>query len=236
METEQQQQRPLCTKDLEKALDYVVTFGGSHRDGEPLPLFRYIFDLKERVMGCITSHDDVRKLVESDTGKRVTDGIVKFLDADGDGSVSPRDFQAIYEGKLKSTIRENSDTLDKIIPYFGQCAVGLITGYTMGRVVRRVYARKFLILTTGVMMYTGVQFLMQKNFIQQQMLLSLLKQKSKELADFDGDGVVGVDDLSHLVDSQMRLVSTQLGIGGVAPGVLGYGALAAGLRRGLRRV
>lgn len=233
---QQQRQKMLNSKDLENALDYIATFGRPHKQDETLPLFNYIFDLKDKLIGRMSSHEDVRMFVESDAGRRMSEGLVKALDADGDGHVTPRDLQTIYESKLKGAIRNNSDTLDTVIPWAGQWLVGIGSGYLTGRVIRRVYARKYFITLAGATVYTGLQFLAQRNFIEKQLLEAAFKRKVKELADANGDGVVNADDLSCLVENRMRHVSTKLGFGGVAPGVLGYLALAVGMRRGLRRV
>ncbi|ESL06496.1 hypothetical protein TRSC58_05829 [Trypanosoma rangeli SC58] len=174
--------------------------------------------------------------MQSDFGKRASAQFLSFLDADGDGRVTPRDFQVMYDRDLNNFLRRHQRTLDDVLPLIGQCAFGFTMGFVAGRVAHRMYKNKVLILTTSFVLYSGLQYLAQMNFVTQNLLETAFREKLRQLADTNGDGEINREDLNFLVENRMRYVATKLGPGGIAPGVVGYATLGIGLLRGMRLI
>ncbi|KEG14094.1 hypothetical protein DQ04_00621030 [Trypanosoma grayi] len=231
-----QQEQRLNTQDLEDALDLVFTLGKPPEGNETFKVFNYIIDARDAVLGIINSNQEFKKFMASDAGKRLSERVVLALDADGDGRVTPRDFQIMYDHDLKNLIRHNKGTLDDVLPLFGQCLFGFTMGLAVGRQTYRLYQHKAIILTSGLVLYSGLQYLAQMNFVNQKLLEATFQEKLRQVADVNGDGELNREDLELLVENRMRYVATKLGPGGIAPGMLGYATLGLGVLRGLRRI
>ncbi|RNF10061.1 uncharacterized protein Tco025E_06848 [Trypanosoma conorhini] len=229
------QEGRLNTKDLEEALDTVFSLGKPRSENGSFALFEYIVGAGKAILSPLQSRLEFQNFMESDFGKRASAQFVSFLDADGDGRVTPRDFQVMYDRDLKKLLQRHRRTLDAALPFIGQCAFGFTMGFVVGRVAQRMYKSKMLILTSSFVLYSGIQLLAQMNFVNQNVLEAAFREKVRQLADANGDGEINREDLDFLVENRMRYVATKLGPGGVAPGVVGYATLGLGLLRGMRR-
>ncbi|KAG8343837.1 hypothetical protein ERJ75_001181300 [Trypanosoma vivax] len=234
--TEQSQASRLNTEDLENALDYVMALGKQRKGDEPLALLRYITTAKDAAMGYLNKNDDFRKLMESECGKSISGSVVRALDADGDGNVTAKDFQALYDANLKKPLRDNRDTLDVILPYAGQCAVGLAIGFGVGRFARRVLRRKKLIVGVSLAMYSGLQYLAQLSLVNPKAAERLLKSQLSQVVGTDCDGKLSREKINRALENRFQFLSSKLGPNPILPGLAGYATLLLGLRRGLRRV
>ncbi|RNE97411.1 hypothetical protein TraAM80_09334 [Trypanosoma rangeli] len=230
------QEERLNTKDLEKALDTVFSLGKPRSESGSFALFEYIVDAGKTILNPLQSRQDFQNFMQSDFGKRASAQFLSYLDADGDGRVTPRDFQVMYDRDLNNFLRRHQRTLDSALPLIGQCAFGFTVGFVAGRVAHRMYKNKVLILTSSFVLYSGLQFLAQMNFVNQNLLEAAFREKLRQLADTNGDGEINREDLNFLVENRMRYVATKLGPGGIAPGVVGYATLGIGLLRGMRRI
>ncbi|ORC89712.1 uncharacterized protein TM35_000112460 [Trypanosoma theileri] len=230
------QDQRLNTKDLENALDLALTLGKPRNEDNTFKVFEYLFDARDALFNLLNSNQEFQKFASSELGNRVYAQVLKALDADGDGRLTPRDFQILYDRDLKNMLRRNESTLNAVLPLAGQCAFGFTVGYFAGRLAYRLYRSKFIIISTSVVAYSALQYLAQKNFVNQKVLEKAFQEKLKELADVNGDGVLDKNDIEFLVQNRLRYVTTKLGPGGIAPGAVGYATLGLGLLRGMRRI
>jgi Ca2+-binding EF-hand superfamily protein len=232
--------RLLDTDDLKHALDLAVNLGKpSTERGEDgtYRLFELPFYCKKVLWddALASSHNAAfQRFLESDSFKDASNALIKALDMDGDGKLTPKDFQIMYDSKLTPALSRHRDTLDKWLPFVGQCTFGFVVGLGFGALARNMYKGKWWIAGTGLAAYSGLQYLAQQNFVNQKVLEESFKAKVKELADVNGDGEINREDLNALVENRMRFISTKLGPGGLAPGVAGYASLALGFARGIR--
>ncbi|KPA85439.1 hypothetical protein ABB37_01741 [Leptomonas pyrrhocoris] len=232
--------RLLNTDDLKHALDLAVNLGKpwtERSEDGTYRLFQLPFYCKKVLWddGLASSKNPTfQKFLESDSFQEATNSLVKALDMDGDGKITPKDFQIMYDSKLTPALSGNRATLDKCLPFVGQCTFGFVVGLGFGALTRNMYKGKFWIAGTGLAIYSGVQYLAQQNFVNQKVLEEAFRAKVKELADVNGDGEINRDDLNSLVQNRVRFIATKLGPGGLAPGVAGYASLALGFARGVR--
>ncbi|KAH9586152.1 EF-hand domain [Trypanosoma melophagium] len=230
------QDQRLNTKDLENALDLAFSFGKPRNEDNTFKVFEYLFDARDALFNLFNSNQQFQKFMASDIGIRINAQILKALDADGDGRLTPRDFQIMYDRDLKNLLRRNESVLNEVLPLAGQCVFGFTVGYFAGQLAHRLYRSKFIILSTGVAAYSALQYMAQKNFVNQKVLEKAFQEKLKELADVNGDGVLDKKDIDFLLQNRLQYVTTKLGPGGIAPGAVGYATLGLGILRGMRRI
>ncbi|KAG5474330.1 hypothetical protein LSCM1_03110 [Leishmania martiniquensis] len=230
----------LNTDDLKHALDIAVNLGHPPSDKSPngtYRLFEVPFTCKRALWDNWLGHrqgDAFQNFTESERARAVRGLLVKALDMDGDGRITPKDLQLLYETRLTSTLTRHEDTLNKWLPLAGQCAFGGLMGLSVGAVARGAYKRKYRIAGIGFAVYTGAQYLAQQNFVNQRLLEKAFREKVRQLADVNGDGEVNREDINALVENRVKFVATKLGPGGLAPGMAGYASLALGFARGIR--
>ncbi|KAG5474661.1 hypothetical protein LSCM4_03835 [Leishmania orientalis] len=230
----------LNTDDLKHVLDIVVNLGhppSSKGANGICRLFEVPFHCK-RVLWDEWLADwqsgAFREFTESESFRQVRGLLVRALDMDGDGKITPKDLQLMYDTRLTPALTRNQDTLNKWLPFAGQCAFGFVVGLGVGTVARSAYQRKWWIAGIGFAVYTGVQYLAQQNYVNRKLLEEAFRGKVRQLADVNGDGEINREDINALVENRMRFISTKLGPGGLAPGVAGYASLALGFARGIR--
>lgn len=230
----------LDTDDLKHALDLAMNLGKSPTDRTENGTYR-LFELPfycKKVLwddGLASSQNAAFKsFLESDSFREASNSLVKALDMDGDGRITAKDFQIMYDAKLTPALARNRGTLDQWLPFVGQCTFGFVVGLGFGALARNMYKGKYWIAGTGLAVYSGMQYLAQQNFVNQKVLEESFKAKVKELADVNGDGEINREDINALIENRMRFVATKLGPGGFAPGVAGYASLALGFARGIR--
>lgn len=230
----------LNTDDLKHALDLAMNLGKPSTDRSEdgtYRLFQIPFYCKKVLWDdwlASSQNAAFQNFLESDSFKEASNSLVKALDMDGDGKITPKDFQIMYDSKLTPALTRNRHTLDLWLPFVGQCTFGFVVGLGFGALARNMYKGKYWIAGTGFVVYSGVQYLAQQNFVNQKVLEEAFKAKVKELADVNGDGEVSREDVNALVENRMRFIATKLGPGGFAPGVAGYASLALGFARGIR--
>ncbi|KPI89144.1 hypothetical protein ABL78_1788 [Leptomonas seymouri] len=230
----------LTIDDFRHSLDLAMNLGkppAEHNKGVAHYLFRFPFNCK-RVLwddGQTSSHNTAfHSFLESDSFMEAYNSLVKTLDMDGDGKITPKDFGIMYDSKLSPALSRNRDTLEKWLPFAGQCAFGLAVGLVFGALTRNMQKNKLAIASTGLVLYSGVQYLAQQKYVKKRNLEKIFRVKVNALAHVKGDGEVNRDELNALVENRLRFISTKLGPGGFTPGVVGYASLALGFVRGMR--
>ena len=223
------EQQLLNTDDLKKGLNYAVSRGA---DRVTAADFEVLFNAKAKAMGLIegTRAADV---FQSDVAKAAGAKIASALDADGDGSVTPKDFELMFQRQMKY-IDAHRGQLDAYLPLAGQCLFGVATGWGVGGFARRVMSYKVPILILGFGTYSGFQYLAQNNFINQAVLQQQFQEQMTKLLDVNKDGTLDRKDVEALIQKKMEIVNTKLGPGGFAPGAVGYATFGFGLLKGLR--
>lgn len=237
-------ENPLKTDDVIRALNMVANLGEAPDHRSPNGVYRLFelpFELANYLSNSHTangffgsSNRTFAAFRSSPAYAEAHRELVKTLDMDGDGRITPRDLQIMYDKHLIAAMRRDQSAIDLWLPFAGQCVLGYGVGLSISVVARRIYSAKGRILLTGLALYSSFQYLAQQNFLNQQILEEAFRKKVRELADVNGDGAINFDDASAIVDNRMRYISTKLGWGGVAPGIAGYVCLAAGLKRGIR--
>ncbi|EPY40985.1 hypothetical protein AGDE_02940 [Angomonas deanei] len=172
--------------------------------------------------------------MESESFKSAKQTIIRAFDMDGDGKLTPKDFQIMYDNNLKNAIDENQEVMDKYLPFVGQIGFGLAVGIGCGALCRNFYKGKYWIAGIGFCTYSAIQYAAQMNFVNQSVLETAFRSKIKDLADVNGDGQINREDLNMLVENRMKYIATKLGPGGIAPGAAGYASLFLGFARGVR--
>ncbi|EKF38501.1 hypothetical protein MOQ_001293 [Trypanosoma cruzi marinkellei] len=231
-----EQNQRLNTKDLEEALDTVFSLGKPRSENGSFILFEFLVEAGKAMLSPLWSNREFQEFLQSDFGKIASAQLVKCLDADGDGRVTARDFQIMYDRDLKTLLRHHQGTLDGVLPFIGQCAFGFTMGLATGRMAHRLYQNKAVILSSSVAFYSGLQYLAQFNFVNRNLLEAAFREKVKQLADVNGDGELNREDLNFLIENRMCYVATKLGPGGIVPGFMGYATLAIGILFGIRRI
>lgn len=230
----------LNTEDLKHALDITVNLGRAPSDKGTEGVYRLFevpFHCKQVLWDdwlANTRNETFQELLRSDGFREAHRLLVRSLDMNGDGKITPMDFQLMYDTKLTPTLTRNQATLDLWLPFIGQCAFGLCVGLGVGALARRVYRGKYWIAGGGFLGYSALQYLAQQNFVNQKVLEDAFREKVHQLADVDGNGEVTREDVNALVENRMRFISTKLGPDGLAPGAAGYASLALGFARGVR--
>lgn len=230
----------LNTRDLKYALDVAMNLGhppAERTDDGTFKLFDVPFHCKKVLWDdwlANSNNPEFHSFMESDAFKHTASLIVKSLDMDGDGRLTPKDFQIMYDQGLTGYLKANESTIDHWLPFAGQLAFGLTIGWGFGCLARNSYKGKFWIAGIGLCAYSGVQYLAQQNFVNKELLEAAFKAKVKALADVNGDGVINREDVNELVANRIQYVATKLGPGGLAPGLTGYASLAVGFLRGAR--
>lgn len=232
-EEEKKESQLLNTTDLKKGLTFVTTRGRSS-DEVSAADFAFLFDLKAHAFGLLEQNEKCKAMLGSDAATLSEAELIKRFDMDGDGKLTPKDFEILFQKNMEF-VDSHEDFLNKNLPFMGQCAFGVTTGFGIGTFARSMSAYKVPIVVVGVCMYQGAQFLAQQNYINQQVMQATLEKGLSELGDFNGDGVVDRKDIEDYMDAKMSIVTTKLGPGGFAPGMAGYLTFALGLFRGIRR-
>ena len=223
----------LNTTDLKKGLTLLTTLGRSSNEVSAAD-FAYLFDAKAHAFGLLEQNETCQAILGSDCAKLSEAELIKRFDMDDDGKLTPKDFEILFQ-KNMSFIDTHEDFLNKNLPFIGQCAFGVTTGFGVGSFARSMSAFKVPIVVVGAVMYQGAQYMAQQNYINQQVMQATLEKGLKDIGDFNGDGVVDRKDIEDYMDAKMKIVTTKLGPGGFAPGMAGYITFAFGLFRGVRR-
>ena len=230
---EQKKSELLNANDLKKGMTFVATRGRS-TDAVSAADFAFLFDLKAHAFGLLEQNDTFKGMLDSDAASLSEAELLKRFDMDGDGKITPKDFEILFQ-KNMSYIDSHEEFLNHNLPFMGQCAFGVVTGFGIGSLARSMSAYKVPIVLAGAVAYQAAQYLAQQNYINQQVMQAALERSLKEMGDFNGDGVVNRKDVEDYMDAKMKIVTTKLGPGGFAPGLAGYMTFALGLFRGLRR-
>lgn len=230
----------LDTRDLKYALSVAMNLGKPPAQTSEEDHFK-IFDLPfycKRVLWddwlANSENPEFKKFRDSDSFKHTSNLIVKSLDMDGDGKLTPKDFQIMYDNGLERYVTTNQVALDKWLPFAGQLVFGFTIGLGLGALTRNSYKGKFWIAGIGFCGYTAIQYLVQQNFVNKELLEAAFKEKVRELADVNGDSEINREDVNELVANRIKFVATKLGPGGMAPGAAGYASLGLGFLRGVR--
>lgn len=230
----------LNTRDLKYALDVAMNLGkppAERGEDGTFAIFDVPFHCKKVFWDdwlANSGNETFKQFKKSDAFQQTTALIVKSLDMDNDGKLTPKDFQIMYDSGLSGYLKANEKTLDHWLPFAGQIVFGLTVGWGFGRLARTFYKGKFWIAGLGLCGYTSLQYLAQQNFVNKELLEAAFKEKVKSLADINGDGEISREDVNELVANRMQYVATKLGPGGLAPGMTGYASLAVGFLRGVR--
>eukprot|EP00760_Papus_ankaliazontas_P034214 PhM_4_TR7048/c0_g1_i1/m.31598 len=221
----------LNTKDLTKGATMLLDRDG---DGKITAKdFEGIFEARAKAMGLLASNEHAKQVLDSDAYKAVEKGAGSLLDADGDGKVTPKDFELLFNRGMVG-LNANAATIDPYLPMMGQIAFGLGVGYSLGRVARGFAKSKIIILLAGTGGYFGAQYYAQMGYMEQLALQKTFETQMTKVADVNGDGKLDRKDIDALIESKMKIINQKLGPGGFAPGAMGTGTFALGLLKGLR--
>lgn len=227
----------LSVKDIKKGLTYVVT-RGSDRDAVSASDFEILFEAKAKTMGWLNESETFKKLQETDIAKSTAGAVNKLVDTGSITKVTAKDFETMFNKQLEY-LDKNAATIDQMLPVAGQAGFGILVGFLVGTAARSLYQYKFAIAFSGVCVYSGLQYLAQEQFINQQQIQAAVQKKLKDALDANKDGDLTREDLELLIEKKMKIVNTKLGPGGFLPGAAGYTTFALGmlfaLRRGARR-
>lgn len=232
--------RQLSTKDVKSGLDLALNLGQSpekRSENGAYALFELPFYCKKVLWDDWLStfqNQHVQTFMNSDTYKTASAQLIKSLDADGDGELTAKDLQKLYDTKLTPTLDKHEGTLDRYLPFLGQLAFGLGVGYASGFLARRFLRHRFLIATVSFIGYSTLQYGVQQNYLNRQQLEKDFQSTLVRLADTNGDGKLDRKDVEAIVDNRMRYLSAKLGAGGLAPGATGYTSLLLGFAKGMR--
>lgn len=232
----------LNTEDLRNALDIVLNLGeapapSQKGEGGVYKVFELPFYCKKVFWDEWLSkeqNEHVQAFMNSEAYKRASASIVKALDMNGDGRLTPRDFQIMYDTSLNKTIQDHEDVINYWLPFVGQCVFGLAVGYGIGALTRSFYRQRFVIAGFGLAGYSLIEYASQENYVNRRILEEAFKAKVKQLADINGDGEINREDINALVRNRMQYIATKLGPGGLAPGLTGYASVLLGFARGAR--
>ncbi|EPY31638.1 hypothetical protein STCU_03355 [Strigomonas culicis] len=231
----------LNADDLISALDTIVNLGRPDAKGKNgtgvSPLFEVPFYCKKVFWDDWIGQNqskEFQSFMESESFKTARNVIIRSFDMDGDGKVTPRDFQFMYDHRLKTAIQQNRRSIDLYLPFVGQCAFGVGVGLGVGALARNFYKRKYAIALLGFSGYSAVQYMAQQNFVNQSALEEAFYEKVKQMADVNRDGKIDRADLDALVENRIQYLATKLGPGGIAPGMAGYASLLLGFAKGVR--
>ena len=215
--------------DLKAGALRIASMGSS--SANPMD-FVIAFDKVARVYGYLGETEQFKYLRECQAGQLTEEQLIKIFDADGDGRITPKDFEIMFSKSL-DCIEKNEEKINSYLPVIGQSAFGIGAGYALGRMAKSVYAYKTPIVLTGACVYSGVQYLAQQQYVNKDLVEAAFKKRLFEIGDVNGDGVIDRKDIEALLDERMQIVNTKLGPGGFAPGMAGYLTFAAGLTKGL---
>ena len=221
----------LNTKDLKSGLNYVVTRGS----GEKVSAkdFDVIFKARAAAAGLVPQNSQLDAAMSSDLGKQFMGKAKHMLDADGDGEITTKDFELMFNNQMKF-IDANQTQIDRYLPFIGQCTFGIFCGWSVGYVSRSLMTYKMPLGIVGFAGYSGFQYLAQQNYINQEVMKVAFEQKIMQLIDVNKDGMLDKDDVEALIEQKMAIVNTKLGPGGFAPGLAGYCTFSLGMMRGMR--
>ncbi|AIN99731.1 hypothetical protein LPMP_280980 [Leishmania panamensis] len=228
------------TDDFKHALDIIVNLGNppSAKSADGVYwLFELAFHCKKVLWDdwiASSQSDAFREFTESDRFRQAQGLLVKVLDMDGDGKITPKDFQIMYDTQLTPALDRRQGILNKWLPFTGQCVFGFVVGLDIGTRALNAYKGKYWIAGTGILAYTCVQSLAQQNSLNRNALENVFREKVRQLMDVNGDGEINLKDINALVENRMRFMATRLGLGGFSPGAAGYASLALGFLLGVR--
>ena len=198
--------------------------------------FEALFEAKARALGMLEKREtSSKKVLRSGISQwsYMSQKTTKLLDADGDGEITPKDFELIFKNSADLLLR-HQDIADLFLPFAGQCAFGLGVGFGIGRLARKLAKSKLLIVAFGGAGYMAAQYYAQQDYLTQKALPTSFENRLTAIGDRNKDGKFDRKDLEELVDQKMKIINTKLGPGGFAPGVVGTATFALGLLRGLR--
>jgi len=221
----------LSTRDVVSGMGTILDRDG---DGKvTVKDFEFIFEAKARALGMLEKSENGKTILDSDIYKNAAKKTTKILDADGDGKITPKDFEIMFQNSANFLLK-HQDSVDSYLPFAGQCTFGLGVGFGIGRLARTVAKSKLLIVACGGAGYMAAQYYAQQDFLTQQALQTSFENRLLSLGDRNKDGKLDRKDLEELLDQKMKIINTKLGPGGFAPGVVGTTTFALGLLRGMR--
>ncbi|KAJ9465510.1 hypothetical protein DIPPA_00737 [Diplonema papillatum] len=220
--------------DLKSASTYALT-GGRKTDAGALTEkdFAVIFEAKAKAAGLIPQNETLDAILHSEAAKKGSAAVEHALDVNGDGVVDAKDFEIMF-GNYVQFLDNNQKTFDKYLPFVGQCTFGTGVGYACGYAARSVYSYKTPILVAGALGYTGAQYMIQQDFMNQELMVQAAQMKVKNMLDINKDGVLNRKDIDELMENKMKVVNRKLGPGGFAPGAAGTATFGLGMALALR--
>eukprot|EP00755_Sulcionema_specki_P000411 Sspe_Gene.299::Locus_101_Transcript_1_1_Confidence_1.000_Length_1340::g.299::m.299 len=161
----------LNTEDVKKGISYALDVDG---DGKVTAKdFERFFQWKAAAAGLIASDDQWNQVKSSEAYKMAEKQTTAMLDQDGDGRITPKDFQILFENNMRF-LDKNAKTLDLYLPFAGQCAFGVTAGFATGRLARSFIKHKFKLLALGGIAFSGGQA-----FIKQQDDFNVMVARAK---------------------------------------------------------
>jgi hypothetical protein len=219
------------TQDIKKASAYLVKGG---KEGEVTAKdFEKIFELQAKATGLMNQNETFQQLKETAVAKYGRETMRSLLDVDGDGKITPKDFELYFE-RYQDFLDRNSSQFDPYFPFIGQCLFGIGVGYFCGYVARTLYSYKIPIVVLSSAGYFGLQYAAQQQFINKEILLEASRERVKQFLDVNRDGELNKADIEQFVQDRFNIIATKLGPGGFAPGAMGGLTFIFGMWRGLR--
>lgn len=226
----------LNTDDLKTGINFLVTRGDTSGRAATAKDFEILFEAKAKAASLIPENEALKTVQNSSTAQSASDALTKAMDMDGDGKITAKDFELLFQRNM-AFLDRNRSYIDQGLPIAGQLLFGFGCGYAVGYMARFLYTKKFMILIGGFAGYSGVQYLLQEQFINQQRVEQTLKKAMMDTADQNSDGQLSREDLNMWIEKRMAIVNAKLGPGGFAPGVAGFASFALGaLKAAFRRV
>jgi len=221
----------LSTEDIKAAQNRLFDADG---DGKITAKdFERFFEWKRQLADSLPSSETTDAITNSSLYKSATGAIAAQFDADGDGKITPKDFEILFN-RQQAFLDRNASQIDKVLPFAGQIVFGIFVGYCVGCFARGLARHKLKIMLLGAAGYSGCQYYAQLNDMSMQVMKAQVQQQVVSMADQNQDGKVTFADLNKALEGRMDIVDRKLGPGGFAPGAVGTGTFLFGLWRGAR--
>ncbi|RNC50661.1 hypothetical protein TcCL_ESM12285 [Trypanosoma cruzi] len=123
-----EQNQRLNTKDLEEALDTVFSLGKPRSENGSFALFEFLVDAGKAMLSPLWSNQEFQEFLQSDFGKFASAQLVRCLDADGDGRVTARDFQIMYDRDIKKSPSTPSGHVGQGASFYGSMCLWFCNG------------------------------------------------------------------------------------------------------------
>ncbi|KAJ9450602.1 hypothetical protein DIPPA_13847 [Diplonema papillatum] len=157
------------------------------------------------------------------------------------GKIGPADFAQMH-AEAQDGLDKRREKLDANLPYAGQCAFGIGSGFAAARVARTALNHKFKVLVGGFLAYQAAHVLRAEDLPggsaeaqhAKERLGSALQKSEAQLAQFSGRLPERADVADALDMVGLNIVNRKLGPGGCPEGSSLYATLAFGFWWGFR--